>query len=66
MALILISLDFSPSALDVLLNVDASPTIGWGGVLSQLQVDGTLQDLKVDCGVTPKRNMMPLNWNVVV
>jgi RNase H-like domain found in reverse transcriptase len=34
---ILISLDFSPSALIIILNVDASTTIGWGAVLSQLQ-----------------------------
>ena len=37
---ILISLDFSPSALAIILNVDTSTKIGWGAILSQLQEDG--------------------------
>jgi len=32
---VLITLDFSPSALEIILNVDASTTIGWGAVLLQ-------------------------------
>ena len=37
---ILISLDFSAGALAIILNVDPSTKIGWGAVLSQLQLDG--------------------------
>ena len=48
---ILISLDFSPSALDILLHVDASTTIGWGGVLSQLQSDGTIRPSRFESGL---------------
>src|SRR5438046_4513744 len=48
---ILISLDFSPSALDILLHVDASTTIGWGGVLSQLQSDGTIRPARFESGL---------------
>ena len=36
---VLVSLDFSPDALPIILNVDASTTIGWGAVLSQVQPD---------------------------
>jgi ribonuclease HI len=48
---ILISLDFSPSALDILLNIDPSTMIGWGGVLSQLQSDGTIQPARFESGL---------------
>jgi len=40
---VLISLDFSPDALPIVLNVDASITIGWGAVLSQVQPCGRLR-----------------------
>jgi hypothetical protein len=48
---ILISLDFSPSALMVILNVDASTTIGWGAVLSQLQPDGEARPARFESGI---------------
>src|SRR5437773_11609405 len=35
-ALVLISLDFSPGALPIILNVDAATTIRWGAILSQM------------------------------
>ena len=37
---LLISLDFSPGALSIILNVEASTTIGWGTILTQMQADG--------------------------
>src|SRR6266496_6657368 len=37
---VLISLDFSPDALAIILNVDTSTTIRWGVILSQMQSDG--------------------------
>jgi hypothetical protein len=37
---VLVKPDFSPNALPIILNVDASTTIGWGAVLSQVQADG--------------------------
>src|SRR6204780_2435826 len=37
---VLIALDFSPSALPIILNVDASMNIEWGAVLSQMQENG--------------------------
>jgi hypothetical protein len=40
---VLNSPDFSPFALPIVLNVDASTTIGWGAVLSQHQADGTIK-----------------------
>jgi hypothetical protein len=39
---VLITLDFSPSALPVTLHVDASMKIGWGAIMSQMQEDGRL------------------------
>jgi len=37
--------------LDILLNVDASTIIGWGDVLSQLQVDGTIRPARFESGL---------------
>src|SRR5216117_1926684 len=48
---ILISLDFSPSALDILHHVDSSTTIGSGGVISQLQSDGTIRPARFESGL---------------
>ena len=48
---ILISLDFSASALAIILNVDASTTIGWGAVLSQLQLDGRPRPARYESGI---------------
>jgi len=48
---VLISLDFSPSALTIILNVDASTKIGWGGTLSQLQADGTIRPARFESGI---------------
>ena len=48
---VLISLDFSPSALAIILNVDASTKIGWSGTLSQLQSDGTIRPARFESGV---------------
>jgi hypothetical protein len=48
---ILITLDFSPSALAIVLNVDASTTIGWGAVLSQHQNDGTTRPARYESGI---------------
>ena len=47
----LISLDFSPSALAIILNVDASTKIGWSDTLSQLQSDGTIRPARFESGV---------------
>ena len=48
---ILITLDFSPSALMIFLNVDASTLIGWGGILSQLQSDGRVRPARFESGI---------------
>jgi len=49
---ILITLDFSPSALMIFLNVDASTLIGWGGILSYNLTDGyDRRGLKAESGV---------------
>jgi RNase H-like domain found in reverse transcriptase/Integrase zinc binding domain/Reverse transcriptase (RNA-dependent DNA polymerase) len=48
---VLISLDFSPSALAIILNVDASTTIGWGAILSQKQSDGTTRPARFESGI---------------
>ena len=48
---VLISLDFSPSALSIILQIDASTTIGWGGVLSQFQSDGKLHPARFESGI---------------
>ena len=49
---VLISLDFSSSALPIVLHVDASSTIGWGAILSQINPTAsyTQHDLKVGSG----------------
>jgi RNase H-like domain found in reverse transcriptase len=48
---VLISLNFSPSALSIILNVDASTKIGWGGTLSQMQSDGTVRPARFESGI---------------
>ena len=48
---IFISLDFSASALMIFLHVDASTTIGWGAVLSQLQSDGKIRSARFESGI---------------
>ena len=48
---VLISLDFSISALLIVLHVDASTTIGWGAVMSQLQEDGRLYPARFESGI---------------
>ena len=47
---ILISLDFSPSALPIHLTVDASK-VGWGAVLQQDQSDGTRRPARFESGI---------------
>ena len=48
---VLIALDFTCSALGIVLQVDASTSIGWGGVMSQFQSDGTLRPARFEGGV---------------
>src|SRR5205814_10394427 len=48
---VLISLDFSPGALSIVLNVDASTTIGWGAILSQIQSDGKRRPARFESGI---------------
>ena len=48
---VLISLDFSPSALAIILNVDASTKQGWGATLSQAQQDGTIKPARFESGI---------------
>jgi transposase InsO family protein len=48
---ILVRLDFGPSALPLVLNVDASTTIGWGAVLSQVQSDGRVKPSRFESGI---------------
>ena len=48
---ILIKLDYSPSALPIILNVDASTQVGWGAVLSQMQEDGKPRPARYESGV---------------
>ena len=48
---VLVSLDFSPSALGIILNVDASTTVGWGAVLSQVQSDGNPRPARFESGI---------------
>ena len=48
---ILISLDFSPSALHIVLHTDASTTIGWGAILSQKQRDGSIRPARFESGI---------------
>ena len=62
----LISLDFSPSALQITLHTDASTTVGWGAILSQsnLMVPYAPRDSKVEFGMMPKGNTTLSSWNV--
>src|SRR5213078_4466784 len=48
---VLISLDFLAGALPILLNVDASTTIGWGAILSQMQADGKPRPARFESGI---------------
>ena len=48
---LLVPLDFLVSALAIILNVDASMKIGWGGILSQLQADGTMRPARFESGI---------------
>src|SRR5438045_8422556 len=48
---VLVTLDFSDSALAIILHVDASTSIGWGGTLSQLQADGTIRTARFESGI---------------
>ena len=48
---VLVTLDLSPSAYTIILNVDASSTIGWGAVLSQLQNDGRIHPARYESGI---------------
>jgi hypothetical protein len=48
---VLITLDFSISALPIVLHIDASTKIGWGGVLSQLQENGQLHPAHYESGI---------------
>jgi hypothetical protein len=47
----LITLDFSPGAGKIILNVDAAMTIGWGAVLQQEQSDGTRRPARFEGGL---------------
>ena len=48
---VLISLDFSAGALLIIFNVDTSATIGWGAILSQMQVDGKPRPAQFESGI---------------
>ena len=48
---ILVTLDFSSAGLAIFLNIDACTTVGWGIVLSQLQVDGSVRPARFESGV---------------
>jgi len=41
----------TPSGLQIFLNVDASTSIGWGAILSQLQNDGTIHPARYESGI---------------
>ncbi len=47
----MVSLDFTPSAGMIYLHVDASTTIGWGGILSQMQSDGRIRPARYESGI---------------
>src|SRR5438477_4635 len=51
MASVLVSLDFSASALPMILHCDASTSIGWGVILSQQQSDGTTRPARFESGI---------------
>ena len=48
---VLVSLDFTPSTGMIYLHVDASTTIGWGGILSQKQSDGRIRPARYESGI---------------
>jgi hypothetical protein len=48
---VLVSLDFSASALGIELGIDASTTVGWGAVLSQYWDDGKLHPARFESGI---------------
>jgi hypothetical protein len=48
---VLVSLDLSPSGLRIVLHVDASSSVGWGVVLSQLQDNDELHPARFESGV---------------
>ena len=48
---ILITLDYSPSAGMIFLNVDASTIVGWGATLEQMQNDGTRRPARYESGI---------------
>jgi hypothetical protein len=48
---VLVSLDFSSSALGIELGIDASTTVGWGAVLSQYRDDGELHPARFESGI---------------
>src|ERR1700689_691640 len=48
---VLIALDFLPSALPIIFNVDASMTIGWGAVLSQMQENEKHRSARYESGI---------------
>ena len=48
---VLVSLDFSPSALGIELDIDASTTIGWGAILCQWQEDGNRHPARFESGI---------------
>jgi RNase H-like domain found in reverse transcriptase/Integrase zinc binding domain/Reverse transcriptase (RNA-dependent DNA polymerase) len=48
---VLVSLDFSDSALGIELGIDASTSVGWGAVLSQFRDDGKLHPARFESGI---------------
>ena len=48
---VLVSLDFTPLAGMIYLHVDASTTIGWGGILSQMQSDERIRPARYESGI---------------
>jgi hypothetical protein len=48
---VLISLNLSSSGLAIYLDTDASSMVGWGGIISQLQLDGRVHLARYESGV---------------
>jgi hypothetical protein len=48
---VVVSLDLSLSGLPIVLNTDASTTIGWGAILSQHQADRTIRPARFESGI---------------
>jgi len=48
---VLVKLDFSPNVLPIVLNVDASTTVRWGAVLSQIQTEGCAKPSQFESGI---------------